>query len=168
MESSVKLKSASLPYLEEFFALPLAFLFFYTGILKLYDWKSSVLSMHNQVIPEWSILPLIYGLPLLEIILAILLLFPAFRVYGYLGSTVLLSLFTGYVAYVWLGFADRVPCSCGGIISSLSWGQHLIFNLFFLLLCLAGWGIRHQSKKIQGLQGQVGLFKKEERIQSGQ
>jgi hypothetical protein len=27
----------------------------------------------------------------------------------------------------------RIPCSCGGLISSLSWTQHLFFNLFFLL-----------------------------------
>jgi len=33
---------------------------------------------------------------------------------------------------------DRIPCSCGGIIAKLSWGQHLVFNLIFLGLALIG------------------------------
>lgn len=136
-------------FFEEISALLLAFLFLYSGIAKLYDWKATKLAMFNQVIPEWSVLPLIYILPFLEILLAVLLLFPSLRFWGFLGSAILLSVFTGYVVYVWLGFADRVPCSCGGIISSMSWGQHVIFNFSFLLICLAGWGIREKINKTQ-------------------
>jgi hypothetical protein len=31
-----------------------------------------------------------------------------------------------------------LPCSCGGIISSLSWRQHIIFNGVFILLAITG------------------------------
>lgn len=166
---NLRIDKAGNGVLEELCSILLAFLFFYSGIVKLYDWKASKLAMFNQVIPEWSILPLTYSLPFLEILLAILLLLPSYRFWGFLGTTILLSLFTGYVAFVWLGFADRVPCSCGGVISSLTWGQHLIFNLSFLLICLAGWGIRYKSGKIKvsHRQYKVDLFKKK-RNQIGQ
>ncbi|WP_442892031.1 hypothetical protein [Chryseobacterium sp. VD8] len=27
-----------------------------------------------------------------------------------------------------------MPCSCGGVIKNLTWPQHLIFNLFFVVI----------------------------------
>jgi hypothetical protein len=44
-------------------------------------------------------------------------------------------LFTGYV-YTILQFADHIPCSCGGLISALSWSQHLLFNTVITILTL--------------------------------
>jgi uncharacterized membrane protein YjjP (DUF1212 family) len=35
-------------------------------------------------------------------------------------------------------FNKELPCSCGGIISLLSWGGHLVFNSVFILLAFAG------------------------------
>ncbi|MDX1365731.1 MAG: hypothetical protein R3243_16110, partial [Arenibacter latericius] len=49
----------------------------------------------------------------------------------------LMILFVGYTVAV-LFFAPTLPCSCGGIISLLSWEQHLVFNLVFLLLSIVG------------------------------
>nr|WP_143097972.1 MauE/DoxX family redox-associated membrane protein [Chitinophaga sp. CF118] len=59
------------------------------------------------------------------------------RKYGLLGSLVLMLVFTVYVAYVLL-FTTKRPCTCGGIIRQLSWPDHLIFNISFLLLAITG------------------------------
>ena len=117
----------------------LVFLFAYTAITKLYDWQGTKLAMYNQVIPEWSKELLLIGVPLVELVAAVLLLAPKFRESGFVLSTILLFAFTGYVLWVWIGLAGRVPCSCGGIISSLSWGEHLILNLVFLGISIIGW-----------------------------
>lgn len=125
--------------LREFSALVLAFLFAYTGIVKVYDWQATQLAIFNQAVPYWSKNLLLFGIPIVELGIAGMLLIPVWRRVGFLASFILMSAFTGYVAWVWLGFAGRIPCSCGGVISSLSWGQHLIFNLVFLTISLVGW-----------------------------
>ena len=33
-------------------------------------------------------------------------------------------------------YSPYVPCSCGGIVSALSWTQHLILNIGLTLACL--------------------------------
>lgn len=120
-------------------ALILAFVFAYTAIAKVYDWNATKLAMYNQVIPDWSKDLLLYGIPMMEVVVALMLLIPRWRYRGFLVSLMLMLVFTGYVAWVWFGLAGRVPCSCGGIISSLTWGQHLILNLG--LTGLAVWGV---------------------------
>lgn len=117
----------------------LAFVFAYTAIAKVYDWNATKLAMYNQVIPDWSKDLLLYGIPMMEAVVALMLLIPRWRYRGFLVSLMLMLVFTGYVAWVWFGLAGRVPCSCGGIISSLTWGQHLILNLG--LTGLAVWGV---------------------------
>eukprot|EP01035_Chromulina_nebulosa_P068815 gene68815-94305_t len=75
------------------------------------------------------------AIPVAELIVALLLFFPRSLMAGLYSSAILLSGFTVYIVYM-LAFARNLPCSCGGVISSLSWKQHLIFNLFFLGLAV--------------------------------
>jgi len=53
-----------------------------------------------------------------------------------------MAILTVYLALM-LGTEKHLPCSCGGAIESLTWRQHILFNLFFL--ALAGLG----SKLVQ-------------------
>jgi hypothetical protein len=32
----------------------------------------------------------------------------------------------------------NLPCSCGGVIQQLSWKQHIVFNISFIVLGIAG------------------------------
>lgn len=52
-------------------------------------------------------------------------------------SFFLLIIFTGYIILMFM-YSPFMPCSCGGIIDSLTWEQHIVFNavLIFLVLCL--------------------------------
>lgn len=118
----------------EIIAYMLIFLYTYTAISKWYDWESTRISLSNQVFPEWLGTILLYSLPPAELALAILLVGrrtvgPALWI-----SFGLLTVFTGYIILVLMGVFDRVPCSCGGVVSALGWEEHLFFNLFFLLV----------------------------------
>ena len=125
----------------------LASLFIYTAVSKVYDWKGTQLAMYNQLFPEWMADILLFILPILEIGIASMLLVSALRKTGLLFSVILLMLFTGYVGWIGLGFAERVPCSCGGVLNSLDWEEHLVFNLVFL--GIAGYGLWFEKWKSQ-------------------
>lgn len=77
---------------------------------------------------------LLYWLiPSIEALLVILLLIPRTKGIGLIGSLLLMTLFTFYIAYM-LEFGRELPCSCGGIISKLTWPQHLWLNVVLTLL----------------------------------
>lgn len=80
---------------------------------------------------------LVWIIPLIEYSLAALLLVSGTRRLGLLGSTILMSLFTIYIAGM-IHFSPQLPCSCGGIINTLTWQQHLLFNLLFTGLGITG------------------------------
>ena len=76
-------------------------------------------------------------IPAFELTIACLWLFRATTYLAIYSSLVLLSLYTVYILYV-LEFSNSIPCSCGGIISSLSWNGHLLMNIYFILLFTLG------------------------------
>ena len=73
--------------------------------------------------------------PLTELGISLLLLLPQTRFAGLFLSFVLLVLFTSYLGYMVL-YTPHLPCSCGGVIGSLSWTEHMVFNGAFLVLNL--------------------------------
>jgi hypothetical protein len=71
------------------------------------------------------------------------LISPGTRLFGLYSSISLLTLFTGYLV-VMIKSYTTLPCTCGGVISEMTWPQHLLFNLGFIILgCV---GIRLQTK----------------------
>lgn len=109
----------------------------YTGISKLIEWRSFSIQMHQS--------PVFYGYarvatfagPILEILLAGLLIFKKSRKFGMIGSFILMSFFSWYVWWL-MTHLPNLPCSCGGIVSFLSWPQHLALNVFLSLISLIG------------------------------
>jgi uncharacterized membrane protein YphA (DoxX/SURF4 family) len=116
----------------------LAALFFYAASSKLTDFEKSRGEMMNQVFPAQIAEILTWFIPAIELILIPLLLFPSTRKMALWASLFLLSSFTIYIAVVMTGVFGRVPCSCGGILEHMSYGTHLIFNLFFIGLAFIG------------------------------
>lgn len=55
----------------------------------------------------------------------------------YVLSMITMTVFSGYVFYI-LNFDPNIPCSCGGILDSMGWTEHLIFNVAFLVLSVLG------------------------------
>jgi len=77
---------------------------------------------------------LAWFVPSVEILLALSLLFKRTRLTGLWGSFFLMMAFTVYVFAVPHFFHSLHTCSCGGIISQLSWRGHFYMNLCFTLL----------------------------------
>lgn len=114
----------------------LVLLFVYAALSKLFTFSDFDQQLHNQSFPGWLADFLLYLLIPVEIISALLLCFRRTMLSGLLISAALLLAFTTYIALVMLHFWERVPCSCGGILSQMGWTAHLIFNSIFLILNL--------------------------------
>lgn len=114
----------------------LALLWIYAAASKLVDWEHFKWEMHNQVLPDFLRDSLVFALPAAELATAILLFFERTTALGLWISFCLLTIFTVYIALV-VGHAfSYVPCSCGGILTNMGWGAHLLFNLAFTALAL--------------------------------
>jgi len=121
----------------------IAALFFYAASSKLIDYDKSVSEMRNQIFPIAIATILTWLIPAIEITLTFLLLFPTTRKQALCASLFLLTAFTLYIAIVMTGVFGRIPCSCGGILKNMSYGTHLMFNLFFVSLALLGLAIEN-------------------------
>jgi uncharacterized membrane protein YphA (DoxX/SURF4 family) len=121
----------------EIISMLFVILFLYTGISKLMEY-----GVFKEQIADSPILKpfasfIAWSLPLTEFIVSILLIIPRWRLKGLYASLLLMIAFTLYIGAV-MTFNKELPCSCGGIISLLSWGEHLVFNSVFILLAFAG------------------------------
>lgn len=116
----------------------IAALFFYAAMAKLMDYDKSLSEMRNQIFPVFIAKTLTWLIPVIEIVLSLLLLFPSSRKMALWVSLLLLIAFTLYIAVVMTGVFGRIPCSCGGILENMSYGIHLMFNLFFIAIAIFG------------------------------
>lgn len=112
-------------------------LFVYTAYNKFitFDLFKGVLG-RSVLIGQYSFI-LAWLIPSLEVILSVLLIIPKSKRIGLLGSLVLMILFTIYLIYM-INSGSKLSCSCGGIVSALSWKQHIWFNIGFIILAAIG------------------------------
>lgn len=133
-------------------------LFVYTAISKLYEIESFELTLKViPVIGNYDIYKsLIWIIPIIELIIALCLFIPRFRLFGLWGSLVLMSAFTLFIGYLLLFKHGNLPCSCGGVIRQMSWKQHLVFNILFTFLAVVGiLLVRLQKQKIDKQISQI-------------
>lgn len=83
------------------------------------------------------------AVPIVELLISVLLVIPATQKLGLWAFATLLFVFTLYIASMLL-WAEKLPCHCNLILAKLSFGQHLVFNIGFILLAL--WGIYLMKK----------------------
>lgn len=116
----------------------LILLFLYASVSKWLAFKLFIGEMNNQPFPNWMTPLLVWSIPFIEVIIAIGLIFEKTRVSALYASLVLMSAFTVYTVAILFHAFKYIPCSCGGVIRSLTWPQHLFFNLFFVGISLLG------------------------------
>lgn len=126
-----------------------AILFLYTGISKIIEYSifKEQLS-ESPIVGRISIL-ISFLVPGTEFLIVLLLVIPRWRLKGLYAALALMLAFTVYILLLML-ISDKLPCSCGGIISNLSWRQHIVFNSAFILLAL--WGAVLQRKEIKKVE----------------
>lgn len=112
-------------------------LFLYTAISKLMDYTIFVEQLKESPILGFAAVPVAIGLPLLEFALVAGLVMPRWRLRALYASTGLMAAFTLYII-VLMNVAEHLPCSCGGVLAQLSWSEHIVFNLVFIVLGILG------------------------------
>lgn len=75
------------------------------------------------------------ALPGVELLVAAALISKRFYQLGLYGTLFLLVAFTAYLIVI-TNFSHYIPCSCGGILSGMSWNTHIAFNCLFIVLTL--------------------------------
>ncbi len=119
-------------------AAMLILLFVYTVLSKIADLNFFQYQLDNQVFSSTVSNMLFYLLPLSLVIAIILLYIERYRKIGFIYSIGLLSIFTLYILLIIRGYFDHIPCICGGVITTISWKAHFVFNLFFLGTAILG------------------------------
>lgn len=80
---------------------------------------------------------LAWAVPLVEIVVALMLIIPKTKLAGLYASFALMTTFTFYISAI-LTVSKELPCSCGGVLNSLGWRDHLLVNIGFVVLALVG------------------------------
>jgi hypothetical protein len=127
-------------------AFALIFLFVYTASAKLFRRELFEIQLGRfPWIRDMATL-MAWIVPSVELVVAGLLLMGRRRTMGFYAALTLLLVFTLYLALM-LGSQQHLPCSCGGVVSWMTWKQHLVFNTFFIGIAIAG--LVYSSPKIQ-------------------
>jgi len=136
------------------FSLLLTILFVYTAVSKLihleiFQWR---LELMPYISPYASSIS--WAVPFLELVIAGLLWFTRYRTLALYASLVLLGSFTIYILIV-LKYSESIPCSCGGVISTLGWKDHILFNVTFMFMALLGIICSNKQNIMQSHQNTV-------------
>lgn len=134
--------------LVEIICLLFIFLFVYAAVSKLADYEKFRVQLGQSPLLTSFAGWLAWILPLVEIGIAVSLAFSSTRMPGLFASFSIMTMFTAYIVAI-TRFSDYVPCSCGGILQKMSWNEHLVFNIVFVILALAAI-IMHSRRPIEG------------------
>lgn len=115
----------------------LILLFSYAALSKLMDYHLFIGQLKSSPLLKPIAGILVWFIPCVEFYVVVLLLVQEWKKSGMILSSILMLLFTTYIA-IMLMFFEKIPCSCGGVLQNLSWHQHLVFNVIFLILALVG------------------------------
>jgi len=134
--------------LVEVIALFFVCLFLYTAVAKMIDFDVFQAQLEESPVLDPVAPIVVWGLPIVEFIVCILLFFPRWRLKGLYAAFGLMVVFTGYVIAL-LTTSTELPCSCGGIIEELSWQGHLIFNSSLILISFAAIRMERNNRRIK-------------------
>jgi len=112
-------------------------LFIYAAASKLMDYELFKAQIGRSPLIMHYVDVIAVTVPALEIIISLMLLTPRLQLIALYASCTLMFMFTAYIAFI-LTFSPFVPCSCGGILNDMGWTAHLIFNIGFTMLAIAG------------------------------
>jgi hypothetical protein len=109
-------------------------MFVYTAASKILDFRNFKWMLRDVPLISKKFASFVaYGIVSVEILVSVLLFFPRTRKLGLWSSLFLMLIFTVYIGYLSI-FVKGLPCTCGGVISSMTWKQHFYFNIIFTLL----------------------------------
>ena len=119
-------------------------LFIYASVNKLIDYDNFSTELGKSPMLTAFAGWVAWVVPVVELIVVVLLTVPRLCLAGLYAAFSLMTMFTAYIVAI-LRFSDYIPCSCGGVLQNMSWNQHLVFNIVFVLLALAGIFLHEQK-----------------------
>ncbi|WP_316800212.1 MauE/DoxX family redox-associated membrane protein [Pedobacter frigidisoli] len=131
----IKLSSNSVELFQLLLHIILASLFAYTAYEKIMDHERFINGIAKvEIIGRFSLF-ISLAVPITELVIAVLILIPKTARIGLWSFLVLMIIFTVYIliALIW---ASKLPCHCGGVIETLTWTEHLWFNIGFIFLTI--------------------------------
>lgn len=129
----------------EFISALLILLFVYSALSKITAHDSFVFALQQSALVQQFSRMVSITVPAVEIIASLLIFVPRWRQTGLLFAALLMTAFSLYIGYM-LAYTSHLPCSCGGVLSQMTWRQHLIFNIAFMLLAFLGWAMEKRNK----------------------
>lgn len=117
----------------------------YAAVSKLGNLELFASRLRQQPLPLWSTPVLLWLLPLIEIMMALMLSLAIIRATGLLCSWIILLAFAVYVGMALSGAYGRIPCSCGGIFSFMQWKGHLVFNSVAAIFSFVAWQFEKEN-----------------------
>lgn len=123
-------------------------LFLYAAVSKLLEYEEFRVQLGQSPLLSAFADTVAIGVPAMEILTVLFLTIPSLKLMGLYSFYGLMVMFTTYIIII-LNFTEFIPCSCGGVLESLGWTQHLIFNLVFILLALLSiyWSLALEQQK---------------------
>lgn len=116
--------------------LVMVFVLVYTGLTKWIHFNHYSRSMLSQPLPHTLTNILIYLIPFIEIVAALLLIPNQTRQSGLWISSMLMTAFTAYVLYIRFSAWKDTTCPCGGLFSQLNWKQHTWVNSILTIIAI--------------------------------
>ena len=132
----MKLKNNIKCVMIELISLLYILLFVYAAVSKLIDFENFQVQLGQSPLLSAFAGPIAWIVPIVEIVISGLLIFPKTRLIGLFAAFFLMVMFTAYILII-LNFSSFVPCSCGGILEKMSWKTHMVFNIIFIMLAVA-------------------------------
>ena len=115
-------------------ALAYAGLFGYGLWAKLRHFEDYRLQLEQSPAPAWMVPLLVWGVPILEFLVMVLLVRRRWLPYGMAAGLLLLLCFSGWlVLVIWEGAPS---CACGGWLQDLRPGWHIVLNIAFAAIGL--------------------------------
>lgn len=121
-------------------------LFMYAAASKLIDYEKFRVQLGQSPMLTAFAGWVAWIIPTIEIIISLMLAFRKWQLFGLYAAFSLMVVFTGYIIVI-TKFSDYIPCSCGGILQDMTWNQHLVFNIAFVVLGITGIILSSQSLK---------------------
>jgi uncharacterized membrane protein YphA (DoxX/SURF4 family) len=135
----------------------LVFLFIYAAVSKLLDFDKFKYQISQSPFITNISRFVVWAIPIGELLISVALVVRRTRSAGLYSAFFLMLLFTGYI-FIMLRYSPYLPCSCGGVLSGMSWKQHFVFNLAFTGLSLSGIVLQDMnSRKSRGKNTLTGM-----------
>ena len=112
-------------------------LFTYAAVMKLRDVQKFTVQIGQSPLLTNFAGIVAWVIPISELLIAGMLAITRFRLMGLYAAFSLMVMFTAYITAI-LTIDKNIPCSCGGVLESMGWTEHLIFNIGFVILGLGG------------------------------